>query len=153
MKEQTRGKEVRGRTIALLAAALLIACYGCGSVEPDPVSLTNSGAIQCRLCPSAPGSGLDGDGDTPLADNTTVLSWEAPIVSIDGMPLWDLGGYRVYFDNTSPLSKTSSLWIPVEGATFTLSNLEPGTYYFAVTAVDIAGNESNFSDEKSKTIL
>jgi fibronectin type 3 domain-containing protein len=30
---------------------------------------------------------------------------------------------------------------------FTVENLEAGTYYFAVTAVDKAGNESDLSEE------
>jgi hypothetical protein len=75
-------------------------------------------------------------------------------MSADGSPLTDLAGYRVYFGTTSPLSKASSSWVPVDGGTtFTFTDLELGTTYFAITAVDIAGNESDFSNEGSKTVL
>jgi len=91
---------------------------------------------------------------TPSPDTSAELLWEPAARSEDGSPLTDLAGYRVYFGKTSPLSKASSSWVPVDSGTiFTFTDLEPGTTYFAVTAVDIVGNESDFSNEGSKTVL
>ena len=63
----------------------------------------------------------------------------------------DLQEYRVY---TSTTSREYGTPIPVGTATtYTVNNLQEGvTYYFAVTAVDTAGNESGFSQEVYKTI-
>ncbi len=63
----------------------------------------------------------------------------------------DLEEYRVYYGTSS---RNYGPGIPVGKVTsYTINNLEEGkTYYFAVTAVDTAGNESGFSQEVSKTI-
>jgi len=34
----------------------------------------------------------------------------------------------------------------------TIDDLEPGNWFFAVTAIDLAGNESTFSFEVSKVV-
>ncbi len=72
------------------------------------------------------------------AANVTV-SWDANTES-------DLAGYNVYIgESTGNYTGV----VDVGNATeFTWNNLNAGnTYYFAVTAYDFAGNESNFSDE------
>jgi hypothetical protein len=64
-------------------------------------------------------------------------------------------GYRVYFGTASrSYIQPRGGGIDAGGATaFTVSGLQPGrTYYFAVTAYDGAGNESEFSSEVSKAI-
>lgn len=58
----------------------------------------------------------------------------------------DLAGYKLYYGTQSRRYKYC---IDVQMRTsYTLSSLpEPGNYYFAVTTVDTAGNESRFSEE------
>ena len=66
----------------------------------------------------------------------------------------DLAVYRIYY-GTAPgqYLQVRGKGLPVTSTSFTLSDLPVGTrYYFAVTAVDIAGNESALSAEASKTI-
>jgi hypothetical protein len=60
----------------------------------------------------------------------------------------DLGGYRVYY-GTSPREYTN--FMDVGNVTnFRLDELREGvTYYIAVTAYDMSGNESDFSEEVS----
>lgn len=90
------------------------------------------------------------------ASNTATLSWEAPATNADGTPLDDLSGYKVYYGKTSgvygeimDVSLTDTPNFPE----YTLTALESGTrYYFAVTAYDTSGNESNFSEEVYKDI-
>ncbi|MEW6417446.1 MAG: Ser-Thr-rich GPI-anchored membrane family protein [Nitrospirota bacterium] len=78
------------------------------------------------------------------------LSWDPPTTNADGTPLLDLAGYNVYYGNTS--SNYSQI-IDVGNVTaYTVANLNNGTYYFAVTAYDTSGNESEYSNEVSKTI-
>lgn len=62
----------------------------------------------------------------------------------------DVVGYKVYHGTASKSYSTS---LNVGSATsYTLSGLSAGTYYFAVTAYDLSGNESGFSNEVSKSI-
>ncbi|MFQ5598095.1 MAG: fibronectin type III domain-containing protein, partial [Nitrospiria bacterium] len=61
----------------------------------------------------------------------------------------DLAGYKVYFGNAS---RTYGTPITLGNQTsYTVTGLGLGTYFFAVTAFDGAGNESTFSAEVSKT--
>ncbi|MEW6001249.1 MAG: choice-of-anchor D domain-containing protein [Nitrospirota bacterium] len=78
------------------------------------------------------------------------LSWDPPATNTDGSPLTDLEGYKVYYGTSSG---NYSQGIDVGNVTtYTVSNLNDGTYYFAVTAHDTSGNESDYSNEVSKTI-
>lgn len=79
-----------------------------------------------------------------LAGSAT-LSWQACSET-------DLSQYRVYYGTSS---RTYGPPIPVGNVcSYTVNELTEGqTYYFAVTAIDTAGNESGFSSEVAKTIL
>ena len=65
----------------------------------------------------------------------------------------DLSGYRIYYgtDKGGPYGSSTSL-IPKAQTSYTVPDLNSGTYYFVVTAVDNSGNESAYSSEVSKTI-
>lgn len=56
----------------------------------------------------------------------------------------DLAGYRVYIGNTT---RAYDLFFATVDTIYLLANLLPGNYYIAVTALDWAGNESDYSDE------
>jgi hypothetical protein len=73
-----------------------------------------------------------------------ILRWHANVES-------DLQGYNVYYGNQS---KAYYPPIPVGKINeYTVPNLDPGqTYFFAITAVDSAGNESDYSIEYVITI-
>jgi hypothetical protein len=84
---------------------------------------------------------------TSFAYSVTVF-WEAPTENADGTPLSDLEGYRVYYGT---LTHDYSQNVDVGNVTmYMISDLVPEvTYYFAVTAYDTSGNESDFSNEVS----
>jgi len=65
----------------------------------------------------------------------------------------DLAGYRIYYSTTKggPYGSSTAL-IPKTQTSYTITSLSDGTYYFVVTAVDTADNESPYSAEASKTI-
>src|SRR3989304_713091 len=88
----------------------------------------------------------------PASAGQAVLSWEAPATNADGSPLTDLSGYRIYYGTSSGVYGTA---IDVGNViTSTVTNLTDGSlYYFAVTAYDLSRNESDFSNEVSKSIL
>ena len=83
--------------------------------------------------------------------NSLMVSWTAPTTNEDGSALDDLAGYKVYYGNSS-----GSYSNVIDVGSFTnaeIDDLAPGTYYLAVTAYDIFGNESNFSEEIDHTFF
>ncbi|MBN8279076.1 MAG: hypothetical protein J0M16_00520 [Gammaproteobacteria bacterium] len=75
------------------------------------------------------------------------LTWSAPTTSANGEPLDDLAGYKLYIGN-APRSYTRSIRLSNPGVTnYYVDGLTAGTYYFAVTGVDISDNESSPSNE------
>lgn len=81
-----------------------------------------------------------------------ILSWDPPTTNADGSPLTDLSGYRIYYGTSSGVYvMTLDVGSVINS---TINNLTDGEiYYFAVTAYDLSGNESDFSNEISKSIL
>jgi hypothetical protein len=137
----------------------------------DPIALLNFQFLggQAPRAPY-PGCGIDptqdrlgcddfnscvGGGD---ASGQARLSWERPRTSADGSPLFDLAGFTIYY---GPVPRQKA-WFGVEfepypfqaqignSASYTLTGLPARRLYFAVTAYDRAGNESDFSPEASK---
>ncbi|MEI6455045.1 MAG: T9SS type A sorting domain-containing protein [bacterium] len=82
-------------------------------------------------------------------DNTVILKWDT-VANID------LAGYKIYFDKDSPsppYNGSASVWgnpSPVNVGltnTYKLSGLgNDSTFYIAMTAFDISGNESGYSN-------
>ncbi len=114
--------------IALAAAAAFVACDVTGLDEAAP-----------------------DDSQPPTASVT--LAWDAPTTNADGTPLSDLAGYRIHFGEVSPLTLDNSTAVDVgDAATYTVTGLEAGTFYFAVRAIDRRGNASDFSTEVSAEV-
>jgi hypothetical protein len=81
------------------------------------------------------------------------LSWTTPTQNRDGTTLTNLAGYRIAY-GTSPTALTQAVQVANPSAvSYTLSNLAPGTYYFALRAYTSNGTESALSNVLSKTIL
>jgi hypothetical protein len=121
-------KNARGAALALLA---LVAAFAAGCDDDGPV------AIRDVVPPAAPQSVRSVTGD----DRVT-LDWVRNTEP-------DLAGYRVYRGTTgydgpfSPMGTTTSLtWVDD-----TANN--GSTYYYAVSAFDDAGNESDLSHENT----
>lgn len=80
----------------------------------------------------------------PPSHVSAVVAWDPNTES-------DLMGYKLYVGTSSGVYGA-----PIDVGNFTdyeVKNLEPGrTYYFAVTAYDLSGNESSFSDEITNTM-
>ena len=104
--------------------------------------------IGCGGSSGSSPSGPPNDG----AAGTATLTWDAPTTNIDGSPA-SLAGFKIYY-GTSSHAYTQSIYVTDTGSSlvvYTLS-LSQGTYYFAVTAVDESGIESDYSNEVSKAI-
>ena len=84
-------------------------------------------------------------GPTTSSTQAT-LEWSAPTANIDGTPLTDLAGYRIYY-GTDPESLSQSVQIAdLQTTTYVIQGLSPGTWYFAIKAFTSAGTESAFSN-------
>ncbi|MBI5507290.1 MAG: fibronectin type III domain-containing protein [Deltaproteobacteria bacterium] len=92
---------------------------------------------------------FEGVGLGPLLPpNKTALKWDPPTTNTDGTPCTDLAGYKLYFGDQS---RTYTTTIDVGNrTTFTIFDLPAGVHFFAVTAYNTAGAESDFSNEASK---
>jgi fibronectin type 3 domain-containing protein len=96
------------------------------------------------------GGGGSGNVGSNVGGSAT-LSWDAPQTYVDGRPLGDaLGGFKVYY-GTSSRNYTHVVDVG-KATTYKVTGLSPATYYFAVTAYDRSGNESDYSNEVSKEI-
>ncbi|HWR73107.1 MAG TPA: fibronectin type III domain-containing protein, partial [Nitrospirota bacterium] len=82
---------------------------------------------------------------------TATLAWDPPTTNVDGTPLVDLAGYKIYYGTVSG-NYTNTVDIG-NRTTHQIANLTDSiTYYFAVTAYNIYGSESGYSIQVSKTI-
>lgn len=89
---------------------------------------------------------------TPDPVRQATLSWTPPTQNTDGTALTNLAGYRVSH-GTSPTALTPTIQIANAGASsYTVSNLAPGTYYFAVRAYTSGGTESDLSNVVQKVV-
>lgn len=86
---------------------------------------------------------------------TATLDWTPPTTNTDGTAIpttgpASLAGYKVYY-GTSATALTQTL--SVTAPPVTVQSLTPATWYFAVTAYNVAGAESDKSAIASKVIL
>jgi len=91
--------------------------------------------------------GPEGGLPTHPSDGFSItLEWDAPTQDAAGKPLTDLAGYRLYYSPTLPPSGAEGVRLDVGlDRRATVSGLPAGRYFFAVTALDVAGNESDLS--------
>jgi Fibronectin type III domain len=98
------------------------------------------------------GSGLTGGSPPAAAAGTVTIDWQPPTENVDGSALTNLAGYHIHYGVSSG-NYTQTISVSNPGiATYVVSNLTPGTYYFAVAAVNYAGTESPLSSEVSATV-
>jgi hypothetical protein len=91
--------------------------------------------------------------NTPTLAADATLSWTPPTTNTDGSPLTDLGGYKIYYGPTSGNYTNNQDLADPAAASAIVTDLTAGTWYFAVTAYNSTGQESDFSNEATKDIL
>jgi hypothetical protein len=96
------------------------------------------------------GCGGGGGSQTGGAGSVS-LAWNVPTTYVDGTPAAGMVGFKVYY-GTASRTYTHIIDVKTEPSC-TVNSLAPGTYYFAITAYDSSGIESDYSNELSKTIL
>jgi hypothetical protein len=80
------------------------------------------------------------------------LSWIPPTENVDGSALTDLAGYRIVY-GASATQLTQTIDVTNAGISYyVITDLAPGTYYFAVRAYTQRGAESTDSNVVTKVV-
>jgi hypothetical protein len=88
-----------------------------------------------------------------ISNGAVTLDWTPPTQNTDGTVLTNLAGYRVHYGMTEKnLTETVELTNPGL-ASYVVSNLSPGTWFFGVSAYSTAGVESSLSGVVSHALL
>lgn len=75
------------------------------------------------------------------------LNWQAPTQNTDGTPLTDLAGYRIYY-GADPADLRNVINVSNPGlTTYVVEGLTPDIWYFASTALNSRGMESDLSGQ------
>ncbi|WP_153067026.1 putative Ig domain-containing protein [Steroidobacter cummioxidans] len=83
---------------------------------------------------------------------SATLSWTPPTQNTDGSSLTNLAGYRIVYGRTAT-SLDQTVQVANAGtASYTITGLTSGTWYFRVKAYNSGGGESDVSNSGSKTI-
>lgn len=78
------------------------------------------------------------------------VSWAAPTTNVDGTPLADLSGFKLYYGQSAQaLDRVLQIGTP-STTSQSVQNLASGTWYFAVAAVNATGLESALSSLATK---
>lgn len=90
---------------------------------------------------------------SPMILGSATVSWSPPATNVDGTPVTDLAGFRVFY-GTDPNAMTQKLELPdAQLRSVSVEELRPGTYYFIVKAYTSAAMESAASTVVWKTIM
>ena len=76
---------------------------------------------------------------------TATLSWTAPALNTNGSAATDLAGYHIYYGSTQTALNQVIAVAGAGAVSYTISNLAPGTWYFAIAAFNTEKVESGLS--------
>jgi len=137
----------------MVLALGLVSLAGCNfSADPNGTAAASSASPSSGSASSAAGGTGSGTAGAIPAATAATLHWEVPVENTNGTPLTDLQGYTIVY-GTSP--ETLNKWVQIAdiGTTsYALSDLSPGTWYFAVLSYTASGVNSALSNVVSKTI-
>jgi len=109
-------------------------------------------AVAGAAC-SGPHSAVQRPSGNPAAASPgggrLTVTWTPPTSNTDGTPLKNLAGYTLLY-GTAPKTYSTAISIDDPKATrYAVGGLSPGTYYFALAAINSTGRHSVLSAEAS----
>jgi len=139
---------------ALLIGFSLTALPGCGGSGGGSGSAGNSTGPDVSDGDIEQTVDCNGGRVPSQNDGSVLVSWTAPQTYTDGtsLSMSDLGGYVVYCGASKKNLNQKTAIQDRTQTTYTLNNLPPGTYFFAVSAKDTAGREGPKSKVVSTTV-
>ena len=131
--------------------------------DPDSGSLTGTPeTTDIGTSPSVTISVSDGTDSASLAPfdlevqsiqlGSATVSWDIPTTNADGSDLDDLAGFNIHYRLASGNFSDTEVINDNTATSAVITDLQPGTWYFAVSAFDRAGNRSALSAEANKVI-
>lgn len=84
---------------------------------------------------------------------TATLNWTLPSLNTDGTALSDLAGVRIYYGSDPNALNQSTQQANPALTSYTVTNLAPGTWYFALTVYTTGGAESAQTGAVNATVL
>jgi len=90
---------------------------------------------------------------TQTSSGAATVDWMPPTSNTDGSVISNLAGYKIYYGTTSAALNQSVQVANAGLASYVVSNLSSGTWYFGVTAFTTDGAESEMSNLASKQVL
>ena len=130
------------------------ASAGTGSGSSTSAASTGSGSSTSTASTGSGSTSSSSSSSTPpkKTSDSVTINWTPPTENTNGSPLTNLAGYDIHY-GTSSGSLTKKISISNPGiATYVVSNLAAGKYYFAVAAVNSSGTESPLSAQVSATV-
>ncbi len=122
-----------------------------GSTTPGSTASGSTTATSSTSTRTAT-SGSSSSSSTTASTDTVTINWTPPTENTNDTPLTNLAGYNIHY-GTSSGNLTNKISVSNPGiATYVVSNLAPGKYYFAVAAVNSSGTESALSAQVSATV-
>jgi hypothetical protein len=123
------------------------------AATPPQTSATPPATSAGGGTPAGSSSSGSSSSNPPTASiGSVTLNWLPPTENVDGTPLTNLAGYNIHYGTASG-NYTQTIAVSNPGiATYVVSDLTPGTYYFSVAAVNSQGTESPLSAEVSTTV-
>lgn len=124
-------------------------CYLCLDREHGMRYIVRSSwVLLLMLSGCGSGDGSPSPSSSPTATATGSISFEW-----DPSPVSDLAGYRVYRSTTSGSFGAPIATLPASATRYQATGLRKGhEYFFVVSAYDGNGNESQFSNQVSRTV-